>query len=383
MNFREIIISLVDSRREGSYWDFKREPHSNKASLLHDIICLANAMTHHNRYLIFGVDDPSNNCEIIGLQKQQDNRKSQAEFIDFLRTKKFSNGLRPVIELRTITVEQKEIDVLIIYRKPLKPYYLTEDYKGQSKIVRANYIYTRIQDTNTPVNKSADFSYVELMWKERFGLTIHPSERFKRILLEYEDWHLDIGNKNYGYYKPNPEFKIELGEPNEGHEPYELNFLNPEFHYGDIRLMYHSTIMHESQYIWLDGMRFFTSAPSTGGIELRASRVFYYYLNLTEVDGLLHYLFQRGSIECNSRGMELNFIYFTDLRPKNIFNQYVIDNEERFWDIEPTFFAKEANRKLRDHHSMGDVVDLENVNRIYQLWKEWYSHNNVPNDHVG
>ena len=294
MKIEETIISLINSKREGSYWDFKREPHSNKASLLHDILCLSNSITHHNRYLIIGVKDPINDCEIIGLQKNQTGRKSQAEFIDFLRSKKFTNGLRPEIELKTIILEENEVDVLIIYHKPYKPYYISEDFQDQGKVVKANYIYTRIQDTNTPINKSADFNFVELMWKERFGLTIPPAERFKLLLLEYKKWHLDVGNKNYGYYKPNPEFKIEFGEPTRGHEPYELNFLNPNFHYGDIRLMYHSTIMHESQYIWLDGMRFFTAAPSTGVIELTKTRVYYYYLNLMEIDGLLHYLFQGG-----------------------------------------------------------------------------------------
>jgi len=375
MNFRDTIISLINSKREGFYWDFKREPHSNKASLLHDIICLANSITHHNRYLIIGIEDPNNDCQILGLQKNQNNRKTQAEFIDFLRTKKFSNSLRPEIELKTIKIEQKEIDVLIIYHKPFKPYSIMEDYKDQDKIVRANYIYTRIQDTNTPINKSADFNYVELMWKERFGLTIPPAERFKLILLEYKNWHLDLGNKNYGYFKPNPEFKIEFSEPKDGHEPYELNFINPNFHYGDIKLMYHSTIMHESQYIWLDGMRFFTAVPSDGSIELKENRIHYYYLNLMEIDGLLHFLFQEGSVECNSRGMDLNFIYFTNLRPQAVFEEYVIENEEVFWEIEPTFFAKEANEKLKKHHTMGDVVNLENVNRIYQMWKEWYTHN--------
>lgn len=376
MNLNGIITSLIESKREGNYWDFKREPHLNKASLLHDIISMANSITEHNRYIVIGVDDPSNNCSIHGLKKSQANRKSQAEIIDFLRTKKFGNSIRPEIELKTIEVEQKEIDIIIIYNKPFKPYYITEDYRDNQKVVKANFIYTRIQDTNTPIDKSADFNIVELMWRERFGLTIPPSQRFKLILLEFDKWNLDIGNKDYGYYKPEPEYKIEFGQPKDGHEPYELTFLNPEFHFGDIKLMYHSTIMYEHQYIWLDGMRFFTSVPNTKSIELRKTRVYYYCFNLMEIEGLLHYLFQKGKLQCKSRGMELNFIYFTNLKPKDKFEQYVKDNENEFWNIQPSFFATEANHKLKKHHTMGDVVDLENVNRIYQLWEKWYTHNN-------
>lgn len=376
MNIKSIIISLIESKREGNYWDFKREPHANKASLLHDILSLSNSITQHNRYLIIGVEDPNSNCNILGLQKGQTNRKTQAEFIDFLRTKRFTNGVRPEVELKTITINQKEIDILIIFNKPFKPYYLTDDYKEQNKQVKANNIYTRIQDTNTPIDKSADFTHVELMWKERFGLTIPPSQRFKLILLEYKNWKLDIGNKNYGYYKPEPQYKIEFGEPKDGHEPYELPFLNPNFHFGDIKLMYHSTIMHEHEYIYLDGMRFFTSAPSIGSIDLKDDKIYYYYLNLMEIDGLLHYLFQQGNLACNSRGMELNFIYFTNLNSQSAFEEFIINNEDEFWKIEPSLFASEANKKLKEHHEMGDVVNLENVNKIYQLWEKWFPLNN-------
>ena len=41
---KEEILQLINSQREGDYWDFKVEPHENNASLLHDIICLANSL---------------------------------------------------------------------------------------------------------------------------------------------------------------------------------------------------------------------------------------------------------------------------------------------------------------------------------------------------
>lgn len=36
------IMNLIASKTEGQYWDFKREPHKNNESLVHDILCLAN-----------------------------------------------------------------------------------------------------------------------------------------------------------------------------------------------------------------------------------------------------------------------------------------------------------------------------------------------------
>ena len=52
-----IVYELVHSKREGNYWDYKREWHSDKVELLHDIICLANNLEHNESYLIIGVDE--------------------------------------------------------------------------------------------------------------------------------------------------------------------------------------------------------------------------------------------------------------------------------------------------------------------------------------
>lgn len=40
------------------------------------------------------------------------------------------------------------------------PYRLTDKFQA----IRANYIYTRIQDTNTLKDKSADIDKVEFLW---------------------------------------------------------------------------------------------------------------------------------------------------------------------------------------------------------------------------
>ena len=55
--FKNTVFKLIDEKREGTYWDFKKEYHCNKARLLHDIICLANNIDNREAYLIFGVTD--------------------------------------------------------------------------------------------------------------------------------------------------------------------------------------------------------------------------------------------------------------------------------------------------------------------------------------
>lgn len=42
INLRDEVITLISSRREDDYWDFKEKHHINRADLLHDIICMAN-----------------------------------------------------------------------------------------------------------------------------------------------------------------------------------------------------------------------------------------------------------------------------------------------------------------------------------------------------
>lgn len=44
-------------KQEGSSWDFKREWHHDKGSLLHDIICMANLITDEDGIIIIGVDE--------------------------------------------------------------------------------------------------------------------------------------------------------------------------------------------------------------------------------------------------------------------------------------------------------------------------------------
>ena len=56
----ELVDQLASLKREGSYWDFKREWHGNKADLLHDIICMANGSAETTGLLIIGINEEAN-----------------------------------------------------------------------------------------------------------------------------------------------------------------------------------------------------------------------------------------------------------------------------------------------------------------------------------
>ena len=78
----EIITHLIQKKREGQYWDFKEFPHKNKAALVHDILCMANAEHKGNRYLVFGITDPSQGTDVVGLSSKTPNRKNQQQYIN-------------------------------------------------------------------------------------------------------------------------------------------------------------------------------------------------------------------------------------------------------------------------------------------------------------
>jgi predicted HTH transcriptional regulator len=199
------IEGLIARKREGDYWDFKQCYHENKTSLLHDIICMSNNLADRDAYIIFGVVDKTG--EVVGVENDR-NRKNQQQLVDQLKDKKFASGMRPMIELVSLSIEEHTVDVLIIKNSNHTPYFLTEDYSydepGQSdpnkkKTVHANYIYTRICDTNTPIDMSADIDKVEYLWRKRFGIDKPILDRYKILLGTPDDWAKDLGNKDYIY----------------------------------------------------------------------------------------------------------------------------------------------------------------------------------------
>ena len=165
------IVALIDRKQEGGYWDFKQEWHKNKAELLHDIICLANNLENRDAYIIFGVKDET--CEIVGVNKKDANRKNTAKIVDLLRNGKFFVGdIRPMARVETITIGEKELDILIVKNSHNTPFRLEKDFpntdknsqKKKLKTVLAKNVYTRVQDTNTPINMTADPDKEEKLW---------------------------------------------------------------------------------------------------------------------------------------------------------------------------------------------------------------------------
>lgn len=164
MKLENIVLELIESRQEGDYWDFKFKHHESKVDLVLDIICMANNLSDEDGYIIFGIEDKIFNC--VGLEGYGE-RRNQQGIIDILKGVDFAGHIRPKIELKTLIIKEKEIDVLIIRNTNNTPYYLKSKYpsKQTKRYIRANHIYTRINDTNTCINESADIDIVEFLEK--------------------------------------------------------------------------------------------------------------------------------------------------------------------------------------------------------------------------
>lgn len=285
----EEITSLINKKQEGGYWDFKLEWHDNKAELLYDIICLANNMENRDAYLIFGVEDKT--CQIIGINEDNSrNRLNTVRVVNFLRDKKFVGGIRPMARVETIDIEGKDLDILIIENSRYTPFRLSQDFKDKSKksndkdkerTVKANNVYTRIQDTNTPINKTADPDKEEKLWRKRLRIDEPAYNKAMYYLENPEDWEKaerdssdsyiatdelkypslklcrPAWNDSY-YYRYAPKYSIEFTSYCSGTNNRHflcLLFSDPTGTLGDVIVKASNQTVYKYFYLDLDGVR--------------------------------------------------------------------------------------------------------------------------------
>ena len=339
MNLEEIIVDLIDKKHEGSYWDFKQEYHYNRAKMLHDIICMANNLADCDAYIIFGVTDDG---DIVGIEEDK-NRKNQENFITFLRDKSFNGGYRPEVELIELNLYGHIIDILIIRRSARTPYYLTNDFVEGKERVRAYYIYTRIMDTNTPRDRSADEESIELLWKKRFGLVPVPLQRFERYLKNKSHW---IERGQTIYYDESPEFTVEiiddmdsdLKNRQDNPEFYSYTMMNSSTRYETVHCKYLTTVLHSRQIVYLDGGRYVTPTPFWGFIAFdtydRHSFAYKYFIQGT-LDYELHlFLYDVESSEAKfakRRFLEVVVVYKSEAE-MDAFESYIKANADRIFN---------------------------------------------------
>lgn len=254
------IKGLIKSKIEGEYWDFKQEWHKNNERLLHDIICFANTIHDKDCYLIIGVSDTG---EIVGVNEE--NRIKQADILDLLSNTDFAGDNIPKVELNTLKIEGKEIDVLIIFNSYTVPYYLKSKSKRYNNI-REGYIYIRIGDKNTSISQNAGIQQIEMLWKKRLGLTQPTLLQIINRLEDKLEWVQNEGTY-YNMYKP--EFKLveeydDDGDDRRKGEFYVYCQTNSKFMYKNLKIICNGTILKEFELVVLDSGRYKTLVPQWG-----------------------------------------------------------------------------------------------------------------------
>ena len=291
MELYDEIGRLIDLHQEGSYWDFKKEWYGKDkdSDQLIDIICMANNLANRDAYIIIGIDEEQDYS--VSDVSNDPNRRNTQMLTDFLRSKKFAGDYRPVVTVETLHLSGGWIDVIVVQNSTNTPFFLKERYKS----VNPNNIYVRLQDSNTPCDRSADFHHVEYLWKKRFGMLLTPIEKVKLYLRHPEDWENSPSQEDKKYYKFAPEYTIEhTFEPDDhrdGYEYYLFAQTDSRPHWCDIRICYHQTVLADMGGVILDGGRYFTATPNTDGISLNRYAhwyVAYKYMIKGELNHLVH-----------------------------------------------------------------------------------------------
>lgn len=332
MELIDEIEELIMMHQEGSYWDFKREWYddSKDGDLLIDIICMANNLVDRDAYIIIGVNEE---CDYAIQDVSQDaNRRNTQMITDFIRGKKFAGDFRPVVTVEQVHLDGGLVDVIVVHNSINTPYYLKEKYKG----IFANNIYVRLQDSNTPVDKSADFHHVEYLWKKRFGMLLSPIEKVKLYLKHPEHWANSPASEDKKYYKYAPEFTIDhTYEPEDGRDGYEYYLFaqtDSRPHWSEIRICYHQTVLAELGGVILDGGRYFTATPDRDGISLTEYHnwdVPYRYMVKGRLNHLVHefYYVDDGDEARHSHNeYEGCILIFEDEKEHQRFRIYVREN---------------------------------------------------------
>lgn len=334
MNFREEIIDLIELKKEGNYWDFKEYWHDNNADLLHDIICFANNLANRDSYIIIGIEDKS--YTITGI-KNDPNRKNQQNIIDFLKSKKFIGGIRPDIEVKTIEIQNCEVDILIIKNTFNTPYFLSEEYRDKGECVRRHSIYTRVGDTNTSKDSIADINQIEYLWKKHFLLTESPIKRIFELLKDKQNWEERyINNQTIYYYTFNPEYTMNIEDDNDRMHPefYSMVMTNNNQSYSNLYIKYFGTVIYECQLTHLDGGRLLIPTPEWSFIrELKRENYqggYKYFVKNSNKSKLLNFFYDNQNSE--ERFAKSNFdeiiLYFDSDTQKNNFELYIKENRD-------------------------------------------------------
>ena len=372
MNLEEIIQNLIQKGYEGGYWDFKKKWYDNSAKLLHDILCLANNLNNRDAYIIIGVDD---NAEIVGIHDQK-NRKNTQNLNDFLRNKKFVGDFRPEVSCATLFLNQKEIDVIIIKNSNKTPFILKEQFCEGDIRVRNGNIYTRLMDTNTPIDSTADNDKMEYLFKKRFHIDETPLNKLSYYLDSPQNWKLANDRDGTYYYDFAPEYSLTMNsEADEGN----IDFLskcfpnkNASWEKAKFKIYNHTII--SLYHVGLDEYRFHTAVPDRNYIEVPKERCYIKYLYF--IKGSLLYKFykfirfydERNGQKFYYKTLFDHIILFESEEERTLFEQ---DIKNKIDNIYNSLDSYASHRSIASEWQNLDEKDYRSTKAITTFYYKW------------
>lgn len=373
------ILSLIESKREDDWWDFKREHHHDKAELVHDILCMANNRPRKDSYIIFGIDDET--FSVIGVEADAYRRNQQC-ITDLLRNIAFAGSVRPRIEIQTIILDNHKVDVLIIKDSLEVPYYLEKEYqdkdvknndgKRYGKIVRPYHIYTRVVDNNTPIDKQADINDIEFLWRKRLGIELPIMERLHILLSETDKWIFDWGNKKYCYHIDYPEFQIiQMDEMEQGWYPAAAFYTHPVMHFARLNVTYHNTVIYETELWSFDQFRKYLPKAENSSVCQQAN-FWYTYYTLDSIEGKMLKIFTHGSCNISSREPNYNqLLIFEDEDDKRGFDSFISNHFNDHSDDEVMNKYQYQIKGDNKTNLGGLIYSAFQVAKIAWLYEDW------------
>lgn len=200
-------------------------------------------------------------------------------------------------------------------------------------------------------------------------------ERYHILLDKPDDWVIDLGNKNYAYNKYLPEFQIQWGDTTEdkclGWWPSAAFFLDPELRITELKLLYRSTVIYETQLWVFDGHRRYLPKPSNGVADDHGT-LWYQYYDLSSIEGKLLRMFTDEAFDYSSREFRcVQFLLFENEESRKRFDLYYLHHKDDFPDrVLEQEFQDEISTDRAIGHLQGSALQIARAYKAYQQWTE-------------
>ncbi len=330
---------------------------------------MSNNLENRNSYIIIGVRD---DFKVVGVQSDENRMKSH-DLIQYVTSQEFVSDEVPKISLNTIMLNEKELDVIVIYPSRRTPFYI-ESIK-QNNDIKQGIIYSRIEDRNISSDARGAFELVRDLWRRRFDLDLKPIDRFPLLLKNKSKWKISPlpENSEYDsikYYEEDPVFSIkEKNMESYNQEYYMYLFLDSQPLAENVFICHQNTILSNYHVILLDGCRARAVAPEikfiSYGLTNECYRC-YYYVKKSIPFELTNFFKDDGNC------------YHKDAI-NNILNNIVIFNSEvekdnflAFIKFNKDEFKNKVSSNLNNKEILGELISLKDNDPNADMYKTDY-----------